>query len=152
MDQKNRTPVAGCVLVLALLLISSTAFGKDYDRMVDTFFSKVAEGKPLEAIDLIYGTNPWMSKASDAVQNLRNQFASLEDLVGKYCGHELLIEEVVANRFVYLHYFVAYDRQPMGFHFKFYKPRDQWVLFGFSFDDDIDDEIVERAKKALSAK
>jgi hypothetical protein len=43
-------------------------------------------------------------------------------------------------------YLVKYDRQPLRFIFKFYKPNDKWVLYSYALDDSLDDEIQEAAK------
>ena len=41
---------------------------------------------------------------------------------------------------------VKYDRQPMRFTFKLYKPNDKWILFSFKIDVDLDDELEQAAK------
>ena len=142
------------VLIIAALVIVGVGVPaapaeSDYHQKVNTFFSKLKAGKVTEAVEYIYADNPWISKDSDAVQNLKNQMASLDKLVGKYNSHEKLVEKVVADRYAYLYYFVAYDRQPLSFIFEFYRPQDDWMTFSFSFDTDIDDEIAEQAKEEL---
>lgn len=119
-----------------------------YHDKIDVFFSMIKAEKSNDAIDHLYADNPWLSRASDDVQQLKSHLANTMNLVGKYQGHELLTEKVVADRFVYLKYFVAYDRQPFNFVFEFYKPQDQWIIFGFFFNANIDEEIEEAAQSA----
>ena len=144
----------GMALILAALAILFAAAPaaraeEDYHQKVETFFASIKAGKVEEAVDIIYADNPWISKDADAVQNLKTQLKGLDQMVGKYNGHEKVIEKVVAGRFAYLCYFVAYDRQPLSFIFEFYRPKDRWMTFSFSFNTDIDEEIESQAKAEL---
>ncbi len=121
----------------------------DYHEKIDTFFSKIKDGKTEEAIDFIYSDNPWVSKKPEVIENTKNVMLNFDKMVGKYQSHEKLIEKIVANRFAHLYYFVAYERQPFAFIFKYYKPRDKWMIFGFEVRPNIDDEIAEIAKKDI---
>ena len=51
-----------------------------------------------------------------------------------------------AESFELYSYMVKYDRQPIRFIFKFYKPNDEWVLYSYALDDNLDTEIQEAAK------
>ncbi len=49
-------------------------------------------------------------------------------------------------------YTVKYDRQPLRFVFKYYRPADQWRLQDFrftdSFDEDLEAAVLEQIKSA----
>ena len=120
-----------------------------YLEKIDTFFEKLAAGKTDEAVDYIYAGNPWIDTSADNVKNVKSQLKSLGQLVGKYRDHQKMATSLVAGRFIYLCYFVAYDRQPFQFEFEFYRPGDEGMIFSFSFDADIDDEIAEQAREQL---
>ncbi len=148
MGSKKNVIIGGAIVVIILFVLFSGKGEKgsaEYLKPVDKFFSLIKKGKPAAAADFIFSSNPWMSKKSEAVENVKNQLVSLKDLVGKYRDHEKMIEKEIAGRYVYLYYFVAYDRQPFRFIFEFYKPKDKWVLHGFSFDDTFDDNVEENA-------
>ena len=127
---------------------------ESYQEKIDRFFDLVSRGENTEAVDFIYGDNAWISKKADAVANVRTQFSGLKQIVGDYRAHEKIAEKKIAGRFAYIQYFVAYDRQPLSFVFEYYRPGDQWMLYSFSFNADIDDQIAELAKKdiALSSR
>jgi len=36
--------------------------------------------------------------------------------------------------FIYQHYFVAYERQPISIRIKYYKPGGVWLCYGVQFD------------------
>lgn len=118
-----------------------------YQEKIDAFFGKAMAGNTVEALNQLYSDNPWMSRNSDAIQNLINQMASLSNLVGQLKGYELLQKKDVAGRFVYLSYMAVYERQPMLFVFEYYKPENKWMIFSFSFDDKLDDYIEEQMLK-----
>ena len=138
------------MVIFAVILLSSAGIMRCdatelHDR-VESFFKQVNDGKVSEAVDFIYSDNPWMNRAADAIQNIKTQMLNLDQIVGKYCAHKKLIEKVVAERFIYISYFVAYERQPLRFEFEFYKPKDKWMIYSFSFDDKIDLEVEESAR------
>lgn len=140
------------IAAAAIVLVTTSASpksGAQYHRKVDRFFSMVEAGEIQKAVDFIYSDNPWMQKSSDSIQNVKAQLIGLKELVGDYQGHELILEKQVADRFAFLYYFVAYDRQPLQFVFEYYKPEDKWMIFSFSFDANIDDIIEARAAQDL---
>lgn len=118
-----------------------------YLQRIERFFSKIDSGKYEDAINFIYSGNPWIADKYEDIENVKKQFISLPDLVGTYANHTLLVDEKIAGRYVYLYYFVAFDRQPVSFVFEFYKPEEKWMIFSFTFADDVDTWVEERAKR-----
>jgi hypothetical protein len=139
------------VALLPALLMSQPAPAAEapYHQRIEKFFALLMEGKSREAVEFIYSDNPWMAKHSDAVQNVINQVSAMGQLVGRLRNHELLQEKVVADRFAYLSYMAAYDRQPFRFVFEYYRPEDEWRVFSFSLDDKLDNDIEDAARKTL---
>ena len=117
-----------------------------YQEIIDSFFSQVKMGKYQEAIDYVYSDNPWLTAKSDEMQQLKSRFVGLPNLLGNYLDHELLVQEDAADRLVHLKYFVAFERSPISFTFEFYRSKDRWVFYSFSYADDVDDWLEERAK------
>jgi hypothetical protein len=143
------TLIAAAIVLASGLLTSSSPEipNSDCTAIVEQFFAKMKSGDYVGAVDYIYANNQWIAAKSDEIQQLRTQFDGLAELVGEYIGHELILTESVSGRFVYLHYFVMMERQPLGFKFQFYKPADKWLTFYFAYEDDIDDWIEERGKQ-----
>ncbi len=135
--------------VVFLLLATSTlsTVRAQPDEMVKRFFETYQERGSTAALDDLYDSNPWMSKAEDAVQNLKTQMEGLtEDFVGKFHGYEEITTKSLSSSFVLKSYLVRFDRQPLRFTFEFYKPDDTWRIYGFQYDGSLDDEIEEAAK------
>lgn len=122
-----------------------------YQEQVDAFFAHVAEGETREAVDGLYAGHPQMEELADQVGQLREQFAGLSDRVGAYLGSELLAEERISDRFVYLWYLAYFENQPLQFHFSFYRPKERWTVFQLAYDEALTTLARERAKARLAA-
>ncbi len=139
-----KTPLA---LLCLFLLYSAQLVAQSPEELIDKFFTEYQAQGSTVALDNLYGTNTWISKNSDAITTLKNRLAGVnEELVGKYHGKELIIKRSVGESLVLYSYMVKFDRQPVRFTFEFYKPNDEWIVFGFLFDDNLDDELEESAK------
>ncbi len=140
--------IASIPLLLLLCCPWATVSADDYEAMVGTFFQELSTQGAIRAVDNLYASNQWINSNSDAVINLKNQLGGVSNLVGAYHGVEKIAEYRVGSRFVYLSYMALYDRQPLRFIFEFYKPTDQWRVFSFSFDDDLDDDLEREVLRA----
>jgi hypothetical protein len=143
------------VIVLALgmsLRESRAQQTKDssYEAISTKFFYMLQQQNSDEAIDYIFSTNPGLKKMPDKVEQLKAQFASLDKLVGRYITNAKLTETQVAGRFVYQHYFVAYERQPISIRIKYYKPGADWMCYSLQFDADLADLIQKRADEQMT--
>lgn len=138
------------LFIIMLISFPFHANAADYNSEIAKFFALYESGKKIEAIDTLYSTNPWMSSASDAIQNIKTQLQGIEKLVGNYNGKELLGEHNIKNRFVHVTYIALYDRQPVRMEFQFYRPKSDWIIYSFSFDIKIDEEIEKGAREKIS--
>lgn len=137
------------ITAVALVLFSGVASAETYDGIPDKFFVYIAQGKTSDAIDFLYGTNQWVAKNSDQVVNLKGELSKVSGLVGKYTFHELITEEKAGSRYAHLIYLVGYERQPIRFEIKVYKPGSQWRFQGVSFDTRVTDDIEKLANQKL---
>lgn len=121
-----------------------------YQAISDKFFDMLQQDKASDAFDYIFGTNPAMKRMPDKVDQLKAQFTSMRKMLGPYVSRTRLAETKVADMFVYQHYFVAYERQPMSMRIKYYKPGATWVCYGVQMDDKLDDLIQKLADDTIS--
>lgn len=135
-------------LFFCLLLIATINIVKAQtpEEMMDSFFKTYQKNKPVEALEELYSHTPWLERIKDDVEKLKSQFRDLKTLVGEYNGHELLYKKNVKDCFVLATYLVKYERQPIRINFEFYKPKDKWVLYSFSYDDSFDDDLEKALK------
>ena len=115
--------------------------------IINAFFKNYEEKGASEAVDKLYATNPWTTRIQDAINNVKTQFERFDkELVGEYYGYEKLTEKKLGESYSLYSYFIKFDRQFLRLTFQFYKPKDEWRLASFKFDDSFDDEIEEAAK------
>lgn len=114
--------------------------------MIDQFFEDYIELGPEKSLDNLYSTMPWVESIQDDVDKLKAQFTDLKNVVGDYYGHDLMAQKVLANNFSIHIYFVRFDRQPVRFIFRFYRPDKAWGLYGFSYDDSLDADLEEAVR------
>ena len=118
--------------------------------MSDKFFNFLQQDKPTDGVDYLFATNPALSKMQDEAANLKAQFGTVRTLMGSYVSHAKLTETKVAGMFVYQHYFVAYERQPISVRIEYYKSGENWMCYGLQFDANLTDEIKKAADANLS--
>jgi len=121
-----------------------------YQEMTDKFFGLLQQDKASDGVDYLFGTNPALTKMQDEAANLKAQFGTVHTLMGRYVSHSKLVESKVAGMFVYQHYFVAYERQPISVRIEYYKSGTTWMCYGLQFDAKVTDEIQKAADANLS--
>jgi hypothetical protein len=136
-------------IIASLLLILSTFSSFGYEKEIDKFFKLYESGKIIEAVDSIYSTNKWVVNKQDDIQNVKTQMQNLQSLVGEYHGKVKLGKEDLENRLVYVSYLALFERQPVRLEFVFYRSKEDWIVYSFSFDDSIDDELIDYSRKKI---
>ncbi|MEG3767766.1 hypothetical protein [Alteromonas sp. 14N.309.X.WAT.G.H12] len=139
--------IKGKRLAILLFIFSQHVFA--YQDEIDKFFSLYESDKVAEAVDAIYSTNKWVIRKADDVQNVKTQLQNLPQLVGTYHGKVKLGNADIEDRLMYVSYLALYERQPVRFEFVFYRPENDWVIYSFSFDDQIDEELQQFAREKV---
>ena len=113
--------------------------------ILDTFFKKYKEMGADSAIEYLFGTNKLLADLPE-VLTLRSKLDSLNKSSGKYEGKELISQKSATPSLVYFSYLVKFEYQPFRFTFVFYKPQNNWELYRFKYDDQMDSELEEAGK------
>jgi hypothetical protein len=138
------------LLIATLLIYCIPTQAQNYKQEIDKFFTLFEANKKTEAVDSVYSTNPWMTSASDAIQQIKTQFQDIEKIVGNFNGKTLIDETNVKDRFVHVTYIALFDRQPVRMEFQFYRPANDWIIYSFSFDIDFDDDIEVGVRQKIA--
>ncbi len=135
------------LLIVLLISISGNLFAQSSPQdLIDTFF-KTYEKDAGKAVKELYATNKWTERIKDDIDKIIGTVNGFtESYMGKYYGYEIITKKKFSESFELYSYMVKYDRQPIRFIFKFYKPNDKWVLYSYALDDNLDAEIQEAAK------
>ncbi|GAA5194556.1 hypothetical protein [Ferrimonas gelatinilytica] len=136
-------------LFFAFFILSFGVQSAEYQDDIDKFFDLYSSGKVNEAVDTIYSSNSYVSAIPDQIKNIKTQLSALEGLVGSIQHINRVDTFSVGELLVQVTYIVTYARQPVRFEFQFFKVKDGWRTYSFSFDDEIDEEIKAAARKAL---
>lgn len=134
------------ICIASLLLCSLNIFAhSNPEELIEKFFKDYSRN-PAKAVENIYATNPWVSRVRDGVESVKNEVNKYtEDYVGKYYGYEFICSKQLAGCFTLYSYLVKYERQPMRYIFKFYKPDEKWLLYSFKIDSELDEEMEKAA-------
>ncbi len=135
------------LLIITLIIVSGHLFAQSTPKdLINNFFATY-ENEPGKAVRELYKTNIWTERIKDDIDKVVNTVNGFtKDYMGEYYGFELITTRKFSDSFELYSYLVKYDRQPIRYIFKFYKPNDKWVLYAFSLNDSMDDEIEESAK------
>ena len=139
-------------ILFLILIIPMSSFANDYQQEINEFFKLYESGKKTEAVDSIYRTNPWMRAAADSIEHVKTQLRGIEKLVGNYNGKEKIGEFKIKQRYVHITYLALYDRQPIRMEFQFYRPKTDWIIYSFSFDDKFPDDMEKKARGEIMMK
>lgn len=135
------------VILIGLLFCSFSALSQnDPQKMNDEFFTRYKTKGANEAIDYIFSTNKWMSESKDQIENVKFKLNGTIKSIGDYHGFNLIAKRTIGDHLSFYTFLVRYERQPLRFNFLFYKANDQWAIYTFSFDDNLDEELKEAGR------
>lgn len=119
------------ICLLLLCAVSRLGLGADLpescQKQVAQFTASLKAGNADHAITafmkdkLRWGGRDEMRKMINSLQSLT------EEMVGKYCGDEIIHCEQLARDYFIVVVMIKYERQPMFFRFGFYRPQDEFV-------------------------
>ncbi len=135
------------LLFVALISLAGNVFSQTSPQtMINTFFTTY-QANAGKAVKDLYETNKWTTLIQEDVDKIiRTVNGFTPSYMGEYYGYEVITNKKFSESFILYSYMVKYDRQPIRFIFKFYKPKDKWVLYSFALDDNLDDELEEAAQ------
>jgi len=113
--------------------------------LVNSFFKKYKDEGTGAAIDYIFGTNKYFTNTA-GISQLKAKLDSLRQGIGNYLGKDLIVQKNASNSLVFYSYLVKHEIQPIRFTFMFYKPQNEWVLYRFKYDDQMDAELEDAGK------
>ena len=118
---------------------------KGAQSYIDGFFKRY-KNSPDSAVDYLFATNKLFERNASQIALLKMKLDSLGQSVVKYTGKELIVEKSASPSLVIYSYLVKHENQPLRFTFIFYKALNDWVLYRFNYDDQMDMEMFEAVK------
>lgn len=130
-------------LLLLLALLPFCMQAQKLSNPLSKEFFKLYEKAPNDALDFLFASNKWMEVKKDAVDNLKLKLRQATSRMGAYIGYEQIGEVSIGSSVMIQAFIVKYERQPLRFTLKYYKPNDKWIILNFSYDEDLDDDLEE---------
>lgn len=115
------------------------------NQSIDVFFKKYQDEGTSKAVDYIFSSNLSLINSSQ-LSDLKSKLDSTRKIIGNFEGQELITQKHTSNSLVLFSYLVKHDKQPLRFTFIFYKPKTEWTLYKFKYDDQADSELEESGK------
>ena len=124
---------------------ATPAIPKTASGIVDAFFKKYKDDGTSAAVDYLFSTNKYFTNPAGIAQ-LKAKLDSLRQGIGTYLGRDLIVQKTASTSLVFYSYLVKHEIQPIRFTFIFYKPQNEWVLYRFKYDDQMDAELEEAGR------
>lgn len=118
---------------------------KGAQSYIESFFKKY-KTSPDSAVDYLFGTNKLFARNTAQINVLKMKLDSMQISIGKYTGKELIMQRSASPSLVIYSYLVKHENQPVRFTFIFYKATNDWALYRFNYDDQMDTEMFETVK------
>jgi hypothetical protein len=123
----------------------AAAVPKTPTSLIDAFFKKYKEEGTGAAVDYIFGTNKLFDNNA-GIAVLKVKLDSLRLSAGLYTGKELITQKNSGASLVLYSYLAKHENSPIRFTFIFYKAQNDWVLYRFKYDDQMDIELQDASK------
>ena len=127
------------ILSSTLMLNAQTSSNPDTEKLVEDFFKTYKRKGQAEAVSELMGTNKWLALSS--AEKIADKLIEVTNQLGEYQGYERIKETVYGTNVIQYVYLVKYDRQPLRFTFRFYRPDKKWQAQNFDFESEFLDEL-----------
>jgi hypothetical protein len=141
---KLRTILAVIILSTPLAMCSTGhSSNAETQKVVDTFFQEYKTSSKTAIVNLL-AKNKWIT--NDDASKVASQIDELAVELGAYNGGEKIGESTYGTSMLQYVYVAKYERQPLKFTFRFYRPNNKWELYSFNYEVDFINELDEAGK------
>jgi len=135
------------IILLTILTLNITlSYSQNSTEQLSKKFFEEYSQDTNQALDNLFSTNKWMNEDQNGINKVKFQIREYSNLVGNYLGYDKIGEKSLSESLKIVVYLVKYERQPFRYIFKYYKPKNDWMIYNFSFDENIDDDLEQMMK------
>jgi len=139
--------IKNVLTVLALLFCSAPAFSQiNPSDILIKFFDTYKLKNSDEAVDYLFTNTGYADDMAEGIEDVKRGLKKQGSTLGLYYGRDSLSMRQAGPRFLKYTYLVRHARQPMLFHFTFYKPENRWQVYSFSFSTNVSEDLDEASK------
>lgn len=134
------------IIVLILFGWSNQIIGQT-NEIINTFFDEYKKDISISLSNL-FSTNPAIDRGDIAYINLKKDLVRTAESLGGYNGYELISTHSAgkSKSLIIYSYLLKYQNQPMRFMLTMYKPDDQWMIYNFQYDLDLNEELIKSSQ------
>lgn len=138
---------ANCFFFLLFMAVTTTVSAQGSpETLTDTFF-KLYEHDSDNALDFIFATNIYLfAEKQAAAETVKLQTRQLTSFLGELYEVEKISTQYLGESIAVLVYVAKYEKQPLRFTFKMYKPKDKWQLQHLAFEEKVIDDFSDAVK------
>ncbi len=141
---KLRAILAVIILSTPLAMCSNGhSSNPETQKVVDTFFQEYNTSSKTAIVNLL-SKNKWIT--NDDASKVASQLDGLAAELGSYNGAEKIGEVTYGKSILQYVYIAKYERQPLKFIFRFYRPNNKWELYSFNYEVNFIGELDEAGK------
>ena len=108
------------------------------DKVCDTFMKLFADGKAVEALQLLKQNTVMTPSSIDTLQvTITNQMNDYFPAYGKMLSGEFIIERKIKDFIAKRFYILKFDKYFLKFDFTLYKTNSGWTITNFSYDEEL---------------
>lgn len=139
----KKTLLIGSLLIITNSCKRINEVQNENPKIVFEFF-KEYDKDPDNALNNIFKSNDWLKSNISTSQkdSLVSQISSITKLLGNFNGYEILKVIDAGDSFKVISTIAKYERQPVRFNFLLYKPESEWQVQNFTYDLNIEEELM----------
>ena len=108
------------------------------DNVCDTFMKMFADGKPVDALELLKQNTVMTPSSIDTLKvTIANQINDYFPAYGKILSADFVIERKIKDYITKRFYILRFDKYYLKFDFTLYKGTNGWTITSFKYNEDL---------------
>ena len=139
-------------IVLALVItLVQVGYSMEPEEIINEFSKHLVESEFEAAVAELFANAPESSGAKVSALKLTAQLQNMTDGGGPYYGADLIVEQKMGERLVSFVYLARYEKGPIRFQFRFYRPNERWIFQSLHYSDKLEQQFSTAVKENIES-